>query len=194
MGDGAAEASSAAAGSGTSSAGPGFGSDADSGPDAEVLTAAFAEISEHGTGFTVQLDADEAAAWLTLHRPDWVLHELVTNSAKYGSLSTPNGRVCVHWNCRSNGSLQSVLTIRWQEIGGPPVEAPTRRGYGTSVICDLIPYELGGKVDINYLTDGLQCRIEFPLAKDAGLDRSTAFSGSRYPLPPDARSQPATSH
>src|SRR5262245_46316422 len=67
-----------------------------------------------------------------------VLHELVTNSAKYGALSTPRGRVCVHWGCRSNGSSHSLLTIGWQEIGGPPVSAPIRRGYGTNVICHLI--------------------------------------------------------
>ena len=121
-----------------------------------------------------------------------VLHELVTNSAKYGALSTPHGRVCVHWGCRSNGSSQSVLSIRWQEIGGPPVRAPSRSGYGTSVICELIPYELGGKVDINYVTDGVRCRIEFPLEMAAGHDRPTAFSGSRYPQPLDARSRTAT--
>jgi NO-binding membrane sensor protein with MHYT domain/two-component sensor histidine kinase len=106
-----------------------------------------------------------------------VLHELVTNSAKYGALSAPRGRVCVHWGCRPNGSSQSVLTIRWQEIGGPPVRAPTRRGFGSTVICDLIPYELGGTVDINYASDGVQCRIEFPLEMATGHDRPTAFSG-----------------
>ena len=92
-----------------------------------------------------------------------VLHELVTNAAKYGALSTPDGRVCVHWGCRPNGSSQSLLTIRWKETGGPPVMAPSRRGYGTSVICDLIPYELDGTVDIAYATDGVHCRIQFPL-------------------------------
>jgi len=106
-----------------------------------------------------------------------VLHELVTNSAKYGALSAPQGRVCVHWGCRPNGGTRSELTIQWQEIGGPPVRAPTRRGYGSSVICDLIPYELGGTVDINYVTDGVQCQIEFPLERAAGHDRSTAFKG-----------------
>jgi NO-binding membrane sensor protein with MHYT domain/two-component sensor histidine kinase len=114
-----------------------------------------------------------------------VLHELVTNSAKYGALSTPRGQVCVNWECRSNGSSRSVLTIQWQEIGGPSVRAPTRRGYGTSVICELIPYELGGTVDINYLTEGVQCRIEFPLEEAAGHDRPITFPGSHYPLPPD---------
>ena len=123
-----------------------------------------------------------------------VLHELVTNSAKYGALSTPHGRICVHWGCWSNGSSQPILTIQWREIGGPPVKAPTQRGYGTRVICDLIPYELGGRVDINYATDGVQCRIEFPLAKIADQDRLTAFDRSRGPLPPDARSQPETSY
>ena len=79
-----------------------------------------------------------------------------------------------------------MLAIHWQEIGGPPVKAPTRRGYGTSVICELIPYELGGTVDINYVTDGVQCRIEFPLEKSVGDDRATDFSGSHYPPPSDA--------
>jgi NO-binding membrane sensor protein with MHYT domain/two-component sensor histidine kinase len=123
-----------------------------------------------------------------------VLHELVTNSAKYGALSTPRGRVCVQWGCRSDGSSHSVLTIQWQEIGGPPVKAPIRRGYGTSVICELIPYELGGTVDINYMGEGVQCRIEFPLEKAVGHDRPTAFSGSHCPPLPHPRSQAATSY
>jgi two-component sensor histidine kinase len=120
-----------------------------------------------------------------------VLHELVTNSAKYGALSAPRGRVCVRWGCRRfNGSSESI-TIQWKEIGGPPVRAPTRRGYGSSVICDLIPYELGGTVDMNYVTDGVQCRIEFPLERAAGHNRPT-FSG--LPAAADARSGAATSH
>ena len=129
---------------------------------------------------------DEAAQALAM-----VLHELVTNSAKYGALSTPHGRICVDWGCRPNGSSQSV-TIRWREIGGPPVRAPTQRGYGTRVICELIPYELGGTVDINYATDGVQCQIEFPLKKTTHHDRLTAFSGSRDALPPAGSSQPGT--
>jgi NO-binding membrane sensor protein with MHYT domain/two-component sensor histidine kinase len=108
-----------------------------------------------------------------------VLHELVTNAAKYGALSTPHGRVCVDWGCRANKNSQTVLTIRWQEIGGPPVRAPNRRGYGTSVISDLVPYELGGMVDIAYATDGIRCRIEFPLKEASGHDRPTSLNGPR---------------
>jgi NO-binding membrane sensor protein with MHYT domain/two-component sensor histidine kinase len=118
-----------------------------------------------------------------------VLHELVTNAAKYGALSTPCGRVCVDWEWRSNGTSQTVLAIRWREAGGPPVTAPVRRGYGTSVICDLIPYELGGMVDINYETSGVHCRIEFPLEQANGHDRPTPLTQSRYAPLSDAGSQ-----
>jgi two-component sensor histidine kinase len=107
-----------------------------------------------------------------------VLHELVTNAAKYGALSTPRGRVRVDWATLSDGNSQTVLTIRWQEIDGPPVRAPTRRGYGTSVISDLIPYELGGMVDINYVADGVHCRIEFPLEQANHHNRPTPLTAS----------------
>ena len=112
-----------------------------------------------------------------------VLHELVTNAAKYGALSTPGGRVHVDWGYRSNGNSQTMLTIQWQENGGPPVRVPARRGYGTSVISDLIPYELGGLVDINYETNGVHCRIEFPLDKAMVTIGRQLSLGLATPLP-----------
>jgi NO-binding membrane sensor protein with MHYT domain/two-component sensor histidine kinase len=123
-----------------------------------------------------------------------VLHELVTNAAKYGALSTPDGRVSVRWGCRPDGGSQSVLTIEWQESGGPPVKAPTRRGYGTSVICDLIPYELGGTVEMDYATGGVRCQIEFALEQVPGQDRRAVFTADRSLPLLDAGFQAATSH
>jgi two-component sensor histidine kinase len=123
-----------------------------------------------------------------------VLHELVTNAAKYGALSTPDGQVSVRWRCRPNGGLRGVLTIEWQESRGPPVSVPTRRGYGTSVICDLIPYELGGTVVVDYATCGVRCQIEFPLEQSPVLNLQAAFTGPRSLPLPDARSQAAISH
>ena len=125
------------------------------------------EATVEGSNVLLSAEATQALAM--------VLHELVTNAAKYGALSTPGGRVHVDWGCRSNGNSQTMLTIQWQEIGGPPVGAPSRRGYGTSVICDLIPYELGGTVNIDYATDGVHCRIDFPLEPATGHDRPAAF-------------------
>ena len=91
-----------------------------------------------------------------------VLHELATNSAKYGALSVKGGRVSVRWRHRQNGHAQSWLSIQWEESGGPNVVPATRSGYGTSVICDLIPYELGGTVDLVHASEGVRCRMEFP--------------------------------
>jgi PAS domain S-box-containing protein len=91
-----------------------------------------------------------------------VLHELVTNAAKYGALSTQAGRVRVSWRWRANGSPRGRLVVEWQEIGGPRVPVCAQSGYGTSVIRELLPYELGGAVDLLFAADGVRCRLEIP--------------------------------
>ena len=95
-----------------------------------------------------------------------VLHELVTNASKYGALSIPAGRVSVNWECR-NGEAAAVLIVGWREMDGPPVEAPSQKGYGTNLICDLIPYELGGTVDLAFSSGGVTCTIGIPLKTGA---------------------------
>jgi NO-binding membrane sensor protein with MHYT domain/two-component sensor histidine kinase len=123
-----------------------------------------------------------------------VLHELVTNAAKYGALSVPRGQVSVRWHYRPAGSAQATLAMDWQETGGPAVKVPTRCGFGTSVIRDLIPYELRGAVDLSYLADGVRCRIELPCAQNLGRDQPSSFTGSHSLPLPAAGSQAATSH
>jgi PAS domain S-box-containing protein len=91
-----------------------------------------------------------------------VLHELTTNAAKYGALSNFRGRVSVHWYRRSNGSSDDHLVIDWREAGGPSVNETPKSGYGTSVIRDLIPYELGGSVDYVLAPEGVCCSLEIP--------------------------------
>jgi PAS domain S-box-containing protein len=91
-----------------------------------------------------------------------VLHELTTNAAKYGALSTGNGRVSIRWDEQPNGHSRSCLVFEWQEIGGPLVEAPGNPSYGTTTIRDLIPYEFGGTVDLVLALDGVRCRLELP--------------------------------
>jgi PAS domain S-box-containing protein len=90
-----------------------------------------------------------------------VLHELATNAAKYGALSTKSGRVSVQWDRRLNGHPPR-LVLEWRESDGPPVIAPGDPGYGTSTIRDLIPYEFGGTVDLVFAREGVQCRLELP--------------------------------
>jgi PAS domain S-box-containing protein len=91
-----------------------------------------------------------------------VLHELATNAAKYGALSTKEGRVSIRWDRHVNGNPRSHLVLEWQEIGGPRVVAPSAPSYGTSTIRDLIPYELGGTVDLVLAPEGVRCRLELP--------------------------------
>jgi two-component sensor histidine kinase len=93
------------------------------------------------------------------------VHELVTNAAKYGALSVEGGRVSVRWAEAggSNGSGSgAMLVLDWVERGGPPVAAGVRAGYGTSVIRDLIPYELDGTVDLDLAREGVRCRLKIP--------------------------------
>ena len=92
-----------------------------------------------------------------------VLHELATNAAKYGALSTKAGHVQIRWERRLN-CHPSALVLTWQEIGGPPVAPPDKSSFGTSTIRDLIPYEYGGRVDLTLASEGVRCRIELPAA------------------------------
>ena len=91
-----------------------------------------------------------------------VLHELATNATKYGALSNGHGRVSIRWRKASRGRSNGSLVLEWQETGGPPATTPAATGYGTSVICDLIPYELGGKVDYKLAREGARCKLEIP--------------------------------
>jgi PAS domain S-box-containing protein len=115
-------------------------------------TAGNTEIS--GPSITLKPDAAQVTAM--------VLHELATNAAKYGALSNHSGRVLVRWFWLPNGIPHHRLAIEWQEIGGPPVLAPSSSGYGTSIIRELVPYELGGTVDLAFAPSGVQCRLVVP--------------------------------
>jgi two-component sensor histidine kinase len=91
-----------------------------------------------------------------------VLHELTTNAAKYGALSNGGGRISVRWHWQHDGGPPEGLVLEWCETGGPLVVAASVPGYGTSVIRDLIPYELGGTVDYFLAPDGVRCKLEIP--------------------------------
>ena len=91
-----------------------------------------------------------------------VLHELTTNATKYGALSSRCGRVSVCWERQAGRNSHDRLALEWRETGGPPIVVPGPSGYGSSVIRDLIPYELGGSVDYVLAPEGVRCRVEIP--------------------------------
>ncbi|MGD9966004.1 MAG: PAS domain S-box protein [Hyphomonadaceae bacterium] len=105
-------------------------------------------------GPSVMLEA-QAALHLAL-----VIHELGTNARKHGALSTRTGRVAVRWQVKSNG--ERSLMLHWREAGGPPVAAPTTRGFG-SVLIEQSLQAHGGDVSVNYAEGGVTCEISLPL-------------------------------
>ena len=87
-----------------------------------------------------------------------VVHELTTNSAKYGALSDGGGWVEADWSLDEGGRL----LIEWQEHGGPPVRPPSRTGFGTTVIERSVPHDLKGEAEVSYALSGLRARFMIP--------------------------------
>lgn len=88
-----------------------------------------------------------------------IIHELATNAVKYGSLSTDKGKVDVTWTAAAEEGGQR-LVLDWRERGGPPVEQPERKGFGTRLIGRGIGNRRDGGVTLDYQPGGLHCRIE----------------------------------
>ena len=90
-----------------------------------------------------------------------ILHELVTNAAKYGALSNPDaagGRVDVTWGEVDDDGL---IVLDWVESGGPAVTAPTQSGFGSRLIDTSVRGTLRGTATIDYAQGGLHCRLKF---------------------------------
>jgi len=87
-----------------------------------------------------------------------VVHEMMTNSAKYGALADSTGQVEVNWKV----DPASGLIIEWKESGGPPVQPPSRRGFGTTIIERSIPFDLNGDAELRFDLLGVQARFVIP--------------------------------
>jgi two-component sensor histidine kinase len=85
-------------------------------------------------------------------------HELTTNAAKYGALSSSDGSVAVGWRLVQDDGVE----ISWTESGGPTVKEPTRKGFGTRLIQRSISRELSGEAVITYAPAGVQWEIRIP--------------------------------
>jgi two-component system CheB/CheR fusion protein len=91
-----------------------------------------------------------------------VLHELGSNAAKYGALSNLSGRVELTWT-KEIRNQQAYLMVVWKETGGPPVQPPAKRGFGTTLIENGIP---GAPVRCEFNSDGVVCTIQLPLPEE----------------------------
>lgn len=131
---------------------------------------------------------DTIGARISVHGPNLVLtpvaaqnlgmalHELATNAVKYGALSNAQGTVSIGWDLIDDGAETRRLSLSWQEQGGPPVVAPTRRGFGRFVIETIAARALGGEVSLTFSADGVRCHIDA-----AGDDSVLAAAGGARP-------------
>jgi len=104
-----------------------------------------------------------------------MIHELTTNAAKYGALSSPTGQVEVRWEI---AAPPGELRLCWRERGGPPVAPPTRFGFGLTHIRGSVERQLGGTLDLQWLPHGLQCRLSLP-ARQLAESASHADAGQK---------------
>lgn len=86
------------------------------------------------------------------------LHELATNAVKHGALSVVSGSVHLSWRVDADR-----MRLTWDESGGPPVSTPAHRGFGSVLIEQSIPYELGGSVALDFARTGVRCTMEVPI-------------------------------
>lgn len=118
------------------------------------------ELTPYGIDFAL---GDEASGLVlkssTAQALGMVLHELATNSAKYGALST-DGTVVLTSTVRD--SDDEALRLVWTETGGPPVLEPKARGFGTRLIERSVTHGIGGKLDYQFRPEGVFCAISLP--------------------------------
>ena len=131
-------------------------------PLAEVVEA---ELVAAGDGTSDRVVVDGPAVELpgeSVQAVALALHELATNAVKYGAIAQPTGRLSVTWRLEDrNGGRQ--LVIDWHESGvAMPEGPPTRHGYGSELITQALPYQLGAETALQFTPDGVRCRVVLP--------------------------------
>jgi PAS domain S-box-containing protein len=146
---------------------------------AEIKKLIVEELAPYSVGGQIKIAGSEVQLQpATAQTLALALHELVTNSAKYGALSALSGQLAVSWQVQSNN-----LTLSWEESGGPLVRKPESRGFGTKSLMTSIESQLGGQALFDWRSEGLVCRLSVPLGQkaetsDSNEPQSEIISGS----------------
>jgi PAS domain S-box-containing protein len=138
---------------------------------AEISKLIEEELAPYSLGGQIRLSGPEVQLTpATAQTLALALHELFTNSAKYGALSTRSGRLAISWE--ANGEM---LALTWEESGGPLVRQPKARGFGTKSLLASVESQLGGQAQFDWRAEGLLCRLEVPLTRKATLPAAEKF-------------------
>jgi PAS domain S-box-containing protein len=134
---------------------------------ADLHTVVDKVIAPHQHPGASRFDVDGPAVRLNPHQAvamSLALHELATNAIKHGALSLPDGRVRISWNLSQDGQGGRHLTLLWEEIGGPLVEPPRRKGFGSRLLARTFEQEKAGSAKVEYLPQGVRCVVELTLS------------------------------
>ena len=105
------------------------------------------------------------------------LHELATNAAKYGALSTTDGHISISWHTANSGRGNQFY-MTWSEHGGPKPEPPTHNGFGFTILVSAAEFSLSAHVELRYPSSGLVWELSAPLEE---ILESLAWGSSREP-------------
>ena len=132
---------------------------------AEISKLIDEELAPYSRGGQIQLVGSEVQLQpATAQTLALALHELVTNSAKYGALSVLSGQLSIRWEVEDD-----MLALNWEETGGPLVQTPISRGFGTRSLMASVESQLGGQALFDWRAEGLICRLLVPLAGQAPM-------------------------
>jgi PAS domain S-box-containing protein len=125
---------------------------------ADLATLVAEELAPYRTGDKVGMNGpDVSLEPSTAQGLALALHELATNAAKHGALSSINGRLSLTWQLRAD-----ALVLEWNESGGPRIAPPTSRSFGLRVIRASIEQQLSGEASFDWDPKGLQCSFSIP--------------------------------
>ncbi|GEP09223.1 sensor histidine kinase [Methylobacterium gnaphalii] len=124
-----------------------------------------------GLGSRVSLDGPEVDLPSDIAVPiGMAIHELTTNAAKYGALSTRQGRISVSWSIMPGGEA-GILHFAWRESDGPPVTAPSRQGFGSRLLQRVLTTQVQARVQSEYPSEGFRLVMQAPLpGRNAALN------------------------
>ena len=127
-----------------------------------LLSAELAAYSDPGSGNVVLEGPPVSVPARLVVALSLIVHELATNSAKYGALGREGRQVIITWSLQEDAGNQR-LSLHWRETGGTGVTIPAKQGFGTELIERSLCKAIRGKVQVDYHADGLDWRMELPL-------------------------------
>jgi two-component sensor histidine kinase/DNA-binding response OmpR family regulator len=139
---------------------------------ADVRRLVSEELAPYRSGDVMRVQIEGPPVFLSPEKAQnlaLALHELATNSVKYGALSAAKGSLTVTWQERSG-----TLTLHWRETGGPAVVTPKTQGFGTKIMHASIKHQIGGDVVWEWHASGLRCTLQIPTASSSDIAQAAA--------------------